>query len=227
MLRRAGKKKKKCKLKLIIFLSLFIFLLIIADKQIRPLVKSVAENQAKIVATNLINEEILRELSEKSSYYSEFVFLKTDNNGKLLAINTDSQKVNILKSSISSNIQKKMPSTTPIKAAVPLGTLTGVELFMGRGPTINMKMSVPGCVLTDIKSEFVQAGINQTKHRIYIYVETQVYALIPGFPVATTVSTTVLISETVIVGDIPNVYADMNSSNTSALSGLSQVANSN
>lgn len=214
---------KKRKKKIFVFSIIIITIFALLDLQVRPLIKSIAENQAKISATNIINDEVLRELSDKSSYYSELVSIKTDNNGKILAVTTDSQKVNVLKSSVSSNIQREMPSSNPQKVAVPLGTLTGVELLTGRGPLVNMKVSIPGTVSTDIKSEFVQAGINQTKHQIYISVKTQVNALIPGFPITTTVETSILVSEIVIVGDVPNVYADVNKSGTAAIAGLSQM----
>lgn len=214
---------KKRKKKIFVFSIIIITIFALLDLQVRPLIKSIAENQAKISATNIINDEVLKELSDKSSYYSELVSIKTDNNGKILAVTTDSQKVNVLKSSVSSNIQREMPSSNPQKVAVPLGTLTGVELLTGRGPLINMKVSIPGTVSTDIKSEFVQAGINQTKHQIYISVKTQVNALIPGFPITTTVETSILVSEIVIVGDVPNVYADVNKSGTAAIAGLSQM----
>lgn len=214
---------KKRKKKIFVFSIIIITTFALLDLQVRPLIKSIAENQAKISATNIINDEVLRELSDNSSYYSELVSIKTDNNGKILAVTTDSQKVNVLKSSVSSNIQREMPSSNPQKVAVPLGTLTGVELLTGRGPLVNMKVSIPGTVSTDIKSEFVQAGINQTKHQIYISVKTQVNALIPGFPITTTVETSILVSEIVIVGDVPNVYADVNKSGTAAIAGLSQM----
>ena len=214
---------KKRKKKIFVFSIIIITIFALLDLQVRPLIKSIAENQAKISATNIINDEVLRELSDKSSYYSELVSIKTDNNGKILAVTTDSQKVNVLKSFVSSNIQRDMPSSNPQKVAVPLGTLTGVELLTGRGPLINMKVSIPGTVSTDIKSEFVQAGINQTKHKIYISVKTQVNALIPGFPITTTVETSILVSEIVIVGDVPNVYADVNKSGTATIARLSQM----
>lgn len=214
---------KKRKKKIFVFSIIIITIFALLDLQVRPLIKSIAENQAKISANNIINDEVLRELSNKSSYYSELVSIKTDNNGKILAVTTDSQKVNVLKSSVSSIIQREMPSSNPQKVAVPLGTLTGVELLTGRGPLINMKVSIPGTVSTDIKSEFVQAGINQTKHQIYISVKTQVNALIPGFPINTTVETSILVSEIVIVGDVLNVYADVNKSGTAAIAGLSQM----
>lgn len=224
MVRRLEKRNTKGKKrKIFIFIIIIAVLLVIIDIQVRPLVKSIAENQAKLNAASIINDEVIGELSNKSDYYSDLISVRTDNNGKILAITTDPQKANILKSSISANIQKKMPTAKPLKVGVPLGTLTGVELLMGRGPLINMKISIPSNISTEIKSDFIQAGINQTKHQVYIFIEAQVYALIPGYPVTTTVSTNILISETVIVGEVPNVYANISESEAAALSGLSQI----
>lgn len=217
-------KVRRRKKRIFIFSIIITTMLALLDLQVRPLIKSIAENQAKISATNIINDEVLKELSNKSPYYSELASIKTDNSGeKILSITTDSQKINLLKSSVSSNIQREMPSSNPQKVAIPLGTLTGIELLTGRGPLINMKVSIPGTVSTDIKSEFVQAGINQTKYQIYISVKTQVNALIPGFPITTTVDTNILVSEIVIVGDVPNVYADLNKTEMAAIAGLSQA----
>ena len=224
MIRRLeGHKTKIKKRKIIAFILIIITLLVVIDIQVRPLVKTVAESQAKLNAAGIVNNEVVEELSQRSDYYSDLVSVKTDSNGKVLAVTTDSQKVNMLRSSVAANIQKKMPTTKPLKVGVPLGTLTGIELLMGRGPLINMKISIPGNISTEIKSDFIQAGINQTKHQVYIFIETYVYALIPGYPVTTAVSTNILISETVIVGEVPNVYADIGASGAAALSGLSQI----
>ena len=111
MVRRLEKRNTKGKKrKIFIFIIIIAVLLVIIDIQVRPLVKSIAENQAKLNAASIINDEVIGELSNKSDYYSDLISVRTDNNGKILAITTDPQKTNILKSSISTNIQKKMPT---------------------------------------------------------------------------------------------------------------------
>ena len=65
-----------------------------------------------------------------------------------------------------------------------------------------------GSVIMDFKSEFVSAGINQTKHKLYLEVNSEVLAFIPGYPVNTVVKTSILIAETIIVGEVPAVFAE-------------------
>ena len=64
-----------------------------------------------------------------------------------------------------------------------------------------------GNVTTDFESELSEAGINQTKHRINLNTQVNVAAIIPGYPVNTNIKTNLTIAETVIVGEVPKVYA--------------------
>ena len=206
-----------------IVLLLLIGTAIIIDWQIRPLVKSVAANQAQIASTKAINEAVQQELMENQISYDQLVKIERGNDGKVLAVTTDVAKTNLLKASISTDIQEKLSSTKPKSISIPLGTLTGTEILSGRGPMIEMKISLPSSVFTEFKSTFTSAGINQTKHQIHLKVNTEVYALIPGFPTTTTVDTNIIVAETVIVGEVPNVVANLSPANSGAIADFAQM----
>ena len=176
----------------------------------RPLVKSIASTQAQIVSTNVISQVVIDEISRLDIDYSDIVDIQKDETGKILAIKTDMKKVNSLKSSITMSVQEKITTMGKRKINIPLGTFSGTEILNGRGPKIPLSVSMSGSVVTDFKSEFLAAGINQTKHRVYLDVSTEVFALIPGYPVNTAVNTSVLIAETIIVGDVPALFAGNN-----------------
>jgi len=55
-------------------------------------------------------------------------------------------------------------------------------------------------------NEFLTAGINQTKHQIMLEISIQVNILVPGHATQETISTQMLVAETVIVGDVPNTF---------------------
>jgi sporulation protein YunB len=112
------------------------------------------------------------------------------------------------------------------KIGIPLGAIVGIELFSGAGPIIPVKIFVTGNVETEFESEFSEAGINQTKHLIYINTSVNISAVIPGYPSHTNVKTNVTIAETIIVGEVPRVYATSSDSSAKvreakALEGLS------
>ena len=192
------------KKKLFIFILFITVLLILVDYQLRPLIKSVAATQAQIVSTNAINEAINDKINELNINYNDIISFNKGDNGKILALSTNMRQVNQLKSVITLAVQNKISSIEKRKIKIPIGTLTGTEIFNGRGPKVSLKVSMSGSVITNFRSEFLGAGINQTLHRIYLDISISIFALIPGYPVTTAVQTTALIGETVIVGEVPN-----------------------
>ncbi len=68
--------------------------------------------------------------------------------------------------------------------------------------------------MTDVQTEFInkfyEEGINQTRHSIVLEVSAVIDLYVPGSrEMETTVTTQVVVAETVIVGQVPNVYADI------------------
>ena len=71
-------------------------------------------------------------------------------------------------------------------------------------------MSTVGNVETDLISQFSQAGINQTLHRIYLNVSCKVTILTPFDSIEQEITNQVLIAEAVILGDVPATYYNLN-----------------
>ena len=75
-------------------------------------------------------------------------------------------------------------------------------------------MLVDGSVETDLRSEFQEAGINQTLHRIYLEVRCNVSILTPYDTMTETIVNQVLLMEGVIIGNIPQTYYNLEGLNT-------------
>lgn len=206
--RKYKQKKLSVRIKIIIIVAFVSIIAVLLDRQMRPLIKSVVFSQAQTVSTNVINQVVADELSRLDIDYSDIVDIQKDDDGKILAVSTDMKKVNSLKSLMTLSIQDKISTMDMQKTKIPLGTFTGTEILNGRGPKIPIDVTMSGSVIMDFKSEFVSAGINQTKHRLYLDVSSEVLAFIPGYPVNTVVKTSILIAETIIVGEVPAVFAE-------------------
>ena len=206
--RKYKQKKLSIRIKIIIIVAFLSIIAVLLDRQMRPLIKSVVFSQAQTVSTNVINQVVADELSRLDIDYSDIVDIQKDDDGKILAVSTDMKKVNSLKSLMTLSIQDKISTMDMQKTKIPLGTFTGTEILNGRGPKIPIDVTMSGSVIMDFKSEFVSAGINQTKHRLYLDVSSEVLAFIPGYPVNTVVKTRILIAETIIVGEVPAVFAE-------------------
>lgn len=199
--------------KVIIGLLIFIILFVILGVQLRPIIKGITENEAKKMATNCVNSTVAELLSKSGISYNDMVSIERDNNGKILAITSNVVKMNELKSQILMAVQRELGNQEN-EVGVALGTLLGNDLLHGRGPRIPLKITLSGNVTGDFKSNFEAAGINQTRHQIYLEIHMSVYSFIPGFNTMTDVKTDVPIAETVIVGDVPQMYAGLGSNET-------------
>lgn len=219
--------KKKRKKRIIIFSALLFLVLVFLDFQLRPIIKTVAVSKAQVVSTNAINEAILEELSRNDIDYSNLISIEKGTDGKVLAITTDVKKINQLRSHVSVLIQEKLSQTKMRQVSLPLGTFTGIEILNGRGPCVPLRISISGSVNTEFTSNFSEAGINQTKHQIFINVNTKISAMIPGYPAITKVSTNMPIAETVIVGKVPRLYANNNSKDMKDIAGISNLEENN
>lgn len=205
--RKSKYRRISLKKKFIIIIIIISVVIVILDMQMRPLIKALTASEAQLVSTNVINKTVVDELSRLDINYSDIVNIQKDESGKILAISTDMKKVNSLKSIITMSVQDKITNMDKQKIKIPLGSFTNTEIFNGRGPRVSVSISMAGQVYTDFKSEFISAGINQTKHRLSLDVSTEVLAFIPGYPVNTAINTSILIAETIIVGEVPAMFA--------------------
>ena len=63
--------------------------------------------------------------------------------------------------------------------------------------------------------DFTSQGINQTLHRIYLELNMDVNILTPYHIVNSRITNQVLIAESIIVGNVPSAYYNLNSTNPS------------
>ena len=164
-------------------------------------------DKARAVAVKAVDNAVSNELGRQNVEYSDIVKIERSEDGKLIGITTNIQKINCLKASLSDAIAHELDKDEIKKIRIPLGTILGTEILSGSGPMISIKIFVTGNIVTNFESELSEAGINQTKHRINLNVEVNISAIMPGYPVETKVKTNITIAETVIVGEVPRVYA--------------------
>ena len=66
-----------------------------------------------------------------------------------------------------------------------------------------------GAVSTYFETEFETAGINQTRHKIFLTLETSVSLIVPADSRMVQVTSTVPIAESIIVGQVPDSFVDV------------------
>lgn len=198
--------KKAGKIAIILVIAIFTFTYTI--KSIEPILNTICSSEAKAIATKISNVRATEVM--KNYNYSDIVKISRDNDGNINSIELDIIKVNEIVSDVAIKIQEDLDDIGSQDIGVAMGTFTGSKLLSGRGPKIYYKIINIGDVETDYRSEFKQAGINQTQHRVYLQVDCNVAILTPFNTIKESISNQVVLAENVIVGDIPSTYYNFN-----------------
>jgi sporulation protein YunB len=202
------KRKRLGKRLIIAGLALLAFAFYV-DFQVRPLIERVSEFQSKTAAVRIINDVVLTELNSPAYSYDSIVNLAFDERGELWSITSDMNTINRLKSRSALLINEAVGGLEKMSIGISIGTISGVGFLYGRGPVLPVRVLPKGYANTELISEFTSAGINQTLHRIIMEVEVDITVIIPGFNRTMTVKTNYIVAETIIVGEVPNMYVQV------------------
>ncbi len=203
-LRRSAQERRKRR-----FLPLLGLLLILAvlavSLYLRSLSSSMAISDARDAVALAINGCVSRIIQENNYGSDYFVKLEKDAEGNITAITTDTMHINELSSQLLSEIARAADNET-LNIRIPLGSLLGSNLLMGRGPEIPVEIQMLTSSFVQFENELIPAGINQSRHVVTLKADADVDILIPWATITNTVEADVLIAETVIVGRVPETY---------------------
>ncbi|MEA4911626.1 MAG: sporulation protein YunB [Oscillospiraceae bacterium] len=174
-----------------------------------PVVKTICASQAKILGTAAINKAVMSELERLNIDYGSLVRITTDNSGNVSVIETNAVEVNKLKSLLTDAVNESLKDIPQQDVRIPLGTLTGFELLSGRGPRIKLRMQPASYVECTLSNKFDSAGINQTRHQIMVEFKVSMTAILAPYSTTVEVDSNICIAETVIVGAVPEMFADL------------------
>lgn len=196
-----------------VFLRKFLFsvfalisAILFVDMKIRPVVKTVAQYQGSKITSSAINKSVKDAISKSDVDFENLVSISYNNSGDISSVKTNIKEIDRLQSEISLSVNSSMDEISDDCIEIPLGTFSGISLLNGRGPVFKFKIKPVGFVSTQLKSEFISAGINQTLHKITLNVGTSATAVVPGVNADFDVNFTYVVAETVIVGKIPESY---------------------
>ena len=179
----------------------------VADERMTPIINTLALSRAQNLATVIINDTVADMLSDGDYSFSELIKIGYDSNGKISALTADSVRMNRLKSLISVSITNAIGEIEGSKISIALGTLTGSTFLTGRGPKIDLNVNISCSCSIEVRNSFEYSGINQTMHKVMLDIITNVYVLSIGNTLTSQVFTSIPVAETVIIGQIPEIYA--------------------
>lgn len=190
---------------IIALLLTVIFVLRFLNQKLDVIVADMVEEGLKNTITKIINESVAQSMREGE--YRDILSVSYSSDGKVRSMVADSVKINLLCADVGARISEKLDALTRFYVDVDVADVLDDVIVLGRFPHRFCADVVPvGGIETDIESEFLSAGINQTNYRLNLKVDVGITAVMLISTSTIDISTSVSIAEMLIVGDVPTVY---------------------
>ncbi|MCM0650558.1 sporulation protein YunB [Clostridium swellfunianum] len=185
--------------------NVFIYTL---DKVITPTVIAVANAEMRAKSMEIINTAVLNEYS-KQFKYEDVINVEKDREGNITLLKADTLKMNKIANDVALNSQKELKKLGSHGIKVPIGYILQNNILASIGPSVGVNMEPIGYIETRYQSEFESAGINQTRHKIYVQVYAKLRIIIPMKNDDIEVKSEVPIAETIIIGKVPDTSINL------------------
>ena len=200
------RKLKKLRFYLILVICLLTVTFFALRGKYRYVLQDLARTSVINATSDLTNDAISRQIENGTIQYDRIVYFEKDLNGRITALKTNIGEINHLKTDILNIINGQILALDAADIGIPLGSLFMPEFFSGKGPSIPVHILAIRNSEASFSSEFSQAGINQTLHQLVMHVEVDAAVLVLGETSTFSVSSQVVVAETVIVGDVPSTF---------------------
>lgn len=197
--------KRKTKIAIALFCALLLAIALFFQINVTNVLISISEASMRSITTVAVNDAIYYTLSDQIRY-DDLVTIERDENGMIRSIASNPFQINRIARDTAYISQQNLKSMSESGIEVPLGAFTGVEAWAGFGPKVNLKIIPISNVECRFVSKFEEAGINQTKHSIYLKIVADISIILPSKTRNFASLTEVLIAESVIVGAVPDTY---------------------
>lgn len=185
---------------------IFVVVLCFFRYRYRETIRGLAETQVRNATSDLINDAIDKQIENSVIQYDRIVYFEKDLNGRITALKTNMSEVNRLKTDILNIINDEILAMDTSDIGIPIGSLIFPEFLSGKGPDIPVNILSIRNSDASFYSQFSEAGINQTLQQINMQVSVDVAVLVLGQTNYFTVTSQVVVAETIIVGQVPETF---------------------
>lgn len=203
-LKKALMKSKK----LILFITIFIIIIFLCSyffNSVSPTIIAFSEAKIKSLTTSAVNSAIFDVMLEPLTYGDLVTIIKNEA-GDITLIEANSIVINKLARDMAQSTETYIEKMGEQEVKIPIGTLSGSPLLAGKGFKVTIKVLPLGSVKCQFISEFESAGINQTRHKIYLDVIASISIVLPTSQSTVKINTPVLVSESILIGKVPETY---------------------
>ena len=179
------------------------------DYRLRAVVRAFAKSAVKTVVTNCANRASYKVLNELEIDYSSLAKISRNEAGLATTVEIDSATANKVKSYISNEISTMLAAYEEVTFSVPLFAAFGIYYTTLKWPKLDYTVHITTTVVSDFKSNFKSAGINQVLHQILLEVGLESDIAVLGGNTEQFTITSFIVAETVIVGAVPDAFTSV------------------
>lgn len=203
-------RKKSGGMRWLILLVLLLTAAVIAMEQnLSQTMLDMAFARAYSMAVETINRAVKQAMGQGIAY-EELIDAQMDAQGRVSMLRANTMRMNELASQTALLAERELGSAENQVVEIPLGAALGVSFLSGFGPRLEVQILPVGAVHTSFDTEFETAGINQTRHKIFLNLRATVSLIVPTGSQLVEVTSTVPIAESIIVGEVPESFVDVN-----------------
>ncbi|MBR6571468.1 MAG: sporulation protein YunB [Clostridia bacterium] len=192
-----------------LFSLLLLAALMLLEQNLSQTMLDMAFARAYSMGVETLNRAV-EQVTRNAVSYSDLIHTQVDEHGSVTMLRADTMLMNRLAAETALAAEEELNSTENQMIEIPLGAALGVRSLSGFGPPVKIQILPVGAVHASFDTEFESAGINQTRHRVFLTLRATVSLIIPTGSQLVEVESTMPITESIIVGGVPDSFVDVN-----------------
>ena len=209
--RRAGKRKKNWPgliITVLLLFGAFLFSLNRLDSIFMPMALDIAQKRIISEMDRVIDGSFNSIINEQHIESADLFVSNSDaSSGKILSMYVDTVLVNEICNKLAVRVSDELNSLSRQTVSVPVGSLTGYEVFSNSGPSYNIRLLPVGDALVDPRSERDTVGINQVNILVWLDVKCEARIMVPfQKDREITVTRSLPLINTYFSQEVPNTY---------------------
>lgn len=192
---------------LFLFFSVGVFLFI--ERNLFPTIMAIAEAKAVQISVAAVNDAVRTKIVSRKIRYEDLIEIHKDNAGRVVLVQANAVKITEMASDVAVTVEKTLASLPREEFTIPLGQVLGSQILANYGPRIKVRIVPIGSVKVGMLEKFEAAGINQTRHRFFLQLDTAVRVVIPLQKKEVRIKSEIPLVENLIVGSVPSTFVSI------------------
>lgn len=163
---------------------------------------------AEAHVANMAQEGVARVIQEHAAVadYRQLMHLERDDRGRVVVLLPNTTAINALAAATVLDLQAELGRLAATQVAIPLGQVMGSQIFANYGPRIPVRLVPVAVPLVEVRDSMEEAGINQTRHTLYVEVTVKMRVVVPLLSTSVELQNRFPVAQTVLLGEVPQTY---------------------